>query len=108
MALAQAGTLSTGSSDRQLTRAILLRVRSMSAPMSSDVVARDVSHPSAPECPEPTSGSDQTVGQSAGENRPSASAHTCAPYVLPSNKSVADTSSATDHMLTQFPVCCLH
>src|SRR6266568_1624763 len=108
MALARAGTLSTGSSGLQLTRAILLLVRSMSAPISSDVAVRDVSHPSAPECPAPTSGSDQTAGQSAEENHPSASAPTSAPSGFPCNKSVADTSSATLLLLAQFPVCCVH
>src|SRR6185503_17276844 len=95
MALARVGTLSTGLIDLRLARAIFLLVRLMSVPISSGVVARDVSHPSAPECPAPTSGFDQTAGQSAEENRPSASAPTSAPYGFPCNRSVAVASSAT-------------
>src|SRR5438093_10124460 len=80
----------------------------MSAPISSGVVARDVSHPSAPECPAPTSGFDQTARQSAAENRLSASAPTRAPSGFPCNRSVAVASSATLLLLTQFLVCCFH
>jgi len=108
MALARVGTLSTGSSVRRLPRAIFLFVRLRSAPISSGVVAPDVSHPSASECPAPTSSFDQTAGQSAGENLAVLPALPHEPSGFPCSRSVAVASSATLLLLTQCLVCCVH